>query len=138
MSEEDLQDAAPLLLGHSLPEQLVLTHLSHIKAQSPAHTEVLQILHEGASLFLGVKQHHLVGGRLKLLVQPPLRGSWVGGWRKKLSPIPSRLGPGERLKGDQRESVVGLGTSERSGSSQHQPLQLSSVAEDGVAGEDLP
>lgn len=63
MSEEDLQDAAPLLLGHSLPEQLALTHLIYVKAQSTARTEALQVLHEGASLVLRVKQQHLVGGR---------------------------------------------------------------------------
>lgn len=62
VSEEDLQDAAPLLLGHSPPEQLILSHLSHVKAQSPLHTEVPQMLHEGVPLLLGVKQQHLGGG----------------------------------------------------------------------------
>lgn len=62
MSEEDLQDEAPLLLGHSLPEQHILTHLSHTETQSPAHTEILQLLHESVSLLLRVKQQHL-GGR---------------------------------------------------------------------------
>jgi hypothetical protein len=65
VSEEDLQDAFPLLLGHSLPEELTFTHLSHMETWSPTYAEVLQLLHKGASLLFSVKQQHLVGERFR-------------------------------------------------------------------------
>lgn len=69
MSEEDFQDAAPLLLGHSPPEQLILAHLSPVETQSPLHTGVLQMLNEASSLLLGVKQQHLGGRKAELMLR---------------------------------------------------------------------
>ena len=100
VSEEDLQDSAPLLLGHSSSEQLILSHLSHVKAQRPLHTEVLQMLHKGAPLFLRVKQQHL--GRRKpvpvlrapALVQSPLNGTVSLGKGRNAAPCQSiQAGP---------------------------------------------
>lgn len=59
LSEEDLQDACPLLLGHSLSQKLLLPHLSYSEAGSAAEAQVLQQPHEATPVLFGVKHQHL-------------------------------------------------------------------------------
>lgn len=92
MSEENLQDAFRC--------SLVTAFLNaHTRSCGPPPGPECPVLTEApdaaaAPLFLGVKQQHLAGGRpmpmLKLLAQPPLRGSL--GWGKETKGPPFQPG----------------------------------------------